>query len=98
VYSYKSNFLTTTREGDLISIDRKGNVNLTKKDFDNNHQLVSTTKTLVTLNNNKLTIKDKTLTLDFANYSKPKLFYINGKIYEFVTKGEANTVLVYKIN
>jgi len=43
VYSYKSNFITTTKNGDLISIDRKGNTNITNKKFDETHHIVSTT-------------------------------------------------------
>jgi len=95
----------------------------------------------VSQSENILNIKDKTLNLDLANYTAPKLFYINNKIYvsvtdvqnqkillydsnaemienfpvygtssidlnnidtdnklEFVTKGESNNILVYKIN
>ena len=96
---------------------------------------------MVSQSENILNIKDKTLNLDLANYTAPKLFYINNKIYvsvtdvqnqkillydsnaemienfpvygtssidlnnidtdnklEFVTKGESNNILVYKIN
>ena len=96
---------------------------------------------MVSQSENILNIKDNTLNLDLANYTAPKLFYINNKIYvsvtdvqnqkillfdsnaemienfpvygtssidlnnidtdnklEFVTKGESNNILVYKIN
>ena len=90
---------------------------------------------------NKLRIKDRIIELDYGSYSKPKIFYINDKIYvtvtdlqaqkvylfdsqakllpnfpvygssqivldkidtddnlEFITKGESNSILIYKIN
>ncbi len=140
VFSYNGTFVTATKEGKLATIDRKGNVNVSTL-FGENTNLLTTTKTLVAQNENKLKIKSNIVDLDFATYSKPKLFYIKNKIYvsvtnlqshkvllfdsqgkslpnfpvygnsvieldnidkdaslEFITKGEANNILIYEIN
>lgn len=140
VFNYNGTFVTATKNGKLATVDRNGNVTVATL-LGENTNLVTTTKTLVAQNEDKLKIRDKTITLDFANYSKPKLFYINNKIYvsitnlqlqkvllfdsqaksianfpvygnstieldnldkdsrlEFITKGEANNILVYEIN
>ncbi len=140
VFNYNGTFVTATKEGKLATIDRKGNVTVSTL-LGNNTNLLTTTKTLVAQNENKLKIKSNIIELDFATYSKPKLFYIRNKIYvsvtnlqsqkvllfdsqgkslpnfpvygnsvielnnidrdfnlEFITKGEANNILMYEIN
>jgi hypothetical protein len=141
MYIYKNLFTTSDRNGNLIQIDGKGQIEKTKLPVEESHDVVMTSKTLVSFFENKLRIKDKTVELDFGSYSKPNIFYIRNKIYvtitdkdaqkvylfdsnaksiagfpafgstaidlgnfdkdnklELVTKGENNTVLVYKLN
>ncbi len=141
VYLYKGNFATTTTNGKLITIDSKGNTASQDLGLTDSHYLETTSKTLVALSENRLTIKTNTYELDYGNYSKPNIFYLNDKIYvsvtdkqtqkiylfdsnakllsnfpvygtsaidmanmdkgrnlEFVTKGDANTILIYQIN
>jgi hypothetical protein len=141
VYNYNNTFTTTTKNGNLISINQNGNAKEMRLNLSENHSLFSTLKTLVTLSENKLTIRNNTLELDFGNYTSPEIFFINNKIYvsitdlqtqkvmlydsqakpidnfpvygnaaidienidknknlEFITKGESNSILVYRIN
>lgn len=141
LYIHNNLFTTSDRDGNLIQIDSKGQIDKTKLPVDENHDITMTSKTLVSFFENKLRIKDKTVELDFGSYSKPEIFLIKNKIYvaltdkdaqkvhlydsnakptpgfpafgssaidlenfdkdpklEFVTKGETNTILVYKVN
>lgn len=141
IFNYNSDFITTTKDGKLATIDQKGKVTVSNTNLSENINLSATTKTLITQSDNTLNIKDQTLQLDFGSYTPAKLFLINNKIYvsttdkqtqkvmlfdsnakqqdnfpvygtsaidldnidkdnnlEFVTKGESNSVLVYKIN
>ncbi|MDU8885394.1 ribonuclease HII [Yeosuana sp. MJ-SS3] len=141
VYIYKNKFTTTSKDGQLISIDEKGNVTSQNLNISELHSIDATSKTLVAQYENKLRIKDRIVELDYGTYSKPKIFYINDKIYvsvtdlqaqkiylfdsqakmlsnfpvygnsqivldkidtdnnlEFITKGESNGILIYKIN
>ncbi|MFV0541301.1 MAG: ribonuclease HII [Aestuariibaculum sp.] len=141
VFNYNNTFTTSTSTGNLVSIATTGHVNTQNLNLSESHTIAASNKTLVTLSNNKLSIKGKTIELDYGNYSEPKLFYINNKIYvsvtdlqtqkvylfdsqtqsipnfpvygtssiildnidkdsnlEFVTKGENNSILLYKMN
>jgi len=94
VYNYKNGFVTVSKDGSLVQISQKGKVT-TSKLLGENTNLVTTTKTLVAQNDNKLKIKGNTLELDFGNYSKPKLFYIKDKIYVSVTDLQSQKVLLF---
>tara|TARA_R110002050_G_scaffold273113_1_gene417016 strand:+ start:3192 stop:5621 length:2430 start_codon:yes stop_codon:yes gene_type:complete len=95
IFLYQNKFTTTTSNGDLITIDTKGNTAIQNLNLSENHNLETTSKTLVTLSENKLTIKNKSIELDYGNYSKPKLFYLNDKIYVAVTDLQTQKVYLY---
>ncbi|WP_308993805.1 ribonuclease HII [Mariniflexile litorale] len=141
IFLYNDAFTTTTSNGQLISVDTQGGVATQNLNLGEKHKLEASSKTLVTLNENKLTIKTNSIELDYGTYTRPELFYIKDKIYvaitdlqtqkvsmydslgnllpnfpvygnseitldnidkdnslEFVTKGDANSILLYRIN
>ncbi len=95
VFIYNNNFTTTTLGGNLISIDTKGNASIKNLGLSENHSLETTSKTLVTQSENKLSIKRNTIELDYGNYSNPKLFYINDKIYVSITDLQSQKIYLY---
>ncbi|WP_412986392.1 ribonuclease HII [Pontimicrobium sp. IMCC45349] len=95
IYRYKNQFTTTTSNGELAQVNQKGNVSKQGLGLVNNHKLTTTNKTLVTLSENKLGIKLKSLELDFGNYTAPKIFYINDKIYITVTDLQTQKVHLF---
>ncbi len=95
VFQYKNKFTTTTSNGNLVSTDTKGNISKTNLNLTSNHYIDATSKTLVTLTNNKLTIKSKSIDLDYGTYTPPKIFYINNKIYVSVTDIQAKKVYLF---
>lgn len=97
-YQYNNLFTSTTSDGTLIQIDRKGGINKKDVGLSENHQITMTNKTLVTLSENKLTIKDRTLELDYGIYTNPQLFYINNKIYISTTDKQTKKVYLYDSN
>lgn len=98
LYLYKGNFTTTTNDGQLVSFNTSGTSSIKNLNLGNKHELVTTSKTLVAQSENKLTIKSKTLELDFGNYDVPKLFYINDKIYVSVCDLQTQKVYLYDSN
>ncbi len=52
-------------------------------------------KIKVTLNSNVLKINDKSVTLDFGTYTKPKIFYVNNKYFITTTDIEAKKVYIF---
>jgi hypothetical protein len=95
LYLYQNKFTTTNTLGQLIQVDTKGrlatkNLNLTDK-----HKIATTSKTLVSLTENKLHIKSRTVDLDFGDYTAPKIFYINDKIYVTTTDLQSKKVYLF---
>ena len=95
IYAYLKTFTTTDQAGNLIQIDPKGNVITTNLGLEATHEITATTKSLVTLTNNILTIKGIPVTLPYGQYSVPQIFYLNNIVYVSVTDVEAQKVYLY---
>ncbi|MEJ2113262.1 MAG: ribonuclease HII [Flavobacteriaceae bacterium] len=95
VYLYKHKFTTSSSDGDLISIDLNGNVASQNLNISESHNIDATSKTLVAQYENKLRIKQSVLELDYGSYTKPKIFYLNDKIYITVTDLQAQKVYLF---
>lgn len=98
LYLYYNKFTTTTKDGKLVSFNTNGTSSTQNLNLGSKHHLATTTKTLVAQTDNKLTIKNKTLDLDFGNYDIPKLFYIHDKIYVSTTDLQTQKVYLYDSN
>ena len=95
VYSYLKTFTTTDAAGNLIQIDGKGNVVTTPLELKKGHRITTTTKSLVSLSENNLTIKGIPVDLPFGQYSAPKIFYLNNIVYVSVTDTESQKVYLF---
>ncbi len=97
-YQYQNSFTSLTKDGKLIQI--KSNGTIVRKDIGlkEGDKIVATNKTLVTFSENKLSIKGKTIELDFGVYTTPQLFYINNKIYVSITDIQSKKVYLYDSN
>lgn len=85
IFKYKDRFTTSSLAGELIQVNTKGAVSKQYLNLNKNHFIETTNKMLVTLSDNNLNIKQKTYELDFGNYTAPKIFYLNDKIYISLT-------------
>lgn len=92
---YNNKFTTTTVTGDLIQIDENGKMTSTNLNLGEKHAITSTSKTLVTLSENILHIKSNKVELDFGEYTPPKIFYVNDKIYVTVTDLQAKKIYLF---
>ena len=97
-YQYENKFTSITKNGKFVQINSKGELLLEDIELNKNSQLTSTNKTLVTLTDNILKIKDHRLELDFGVYTEPRLFYINNKIYISLTDTQSHKVYLYDSN
>ncbi|WP_431137196.1 ribonuclease HII [Psychroserpens mesophilus] len=95
IFLYKNNFTTSNSSGELLEVNQSGHVKHQNLKLSEKHSIATTSKTLVALSDNKLTIKTKTINLDFGDYTAPKIFYINDKIYVTVTDLQAKKVYVF---
>ncbi|MBT8265463.1 MAG: ribonuclease HII [Bacteroidia bacterium] len=95
IYFYNNGLATTTANGELIQVKLNGAVTKTALNLNSDHFIDATAKTLVTLSENILSIKDKSIELDFGNYTPPKIFYINDKIYVSLTDLQSQKIYLF---
>lgn len=85
IYLYQNYFSFTNIKGQLVQVDQKGRVNYKNLLLPRDHDLTTTSKTLVALADNRLQIKSNDIELDFGNYTEPKIYYLRDKIYVAIT-------------
>jgi len=95
VYKYNNTFTTTTVDGNIISIDQKGGISIKDEGLTTRHNITTTSKTLVSQNENILNIRSNKIELDLGNYTSPKIFYLKDKIYVSVTDLQSQKVLLF---
>ena len=98
IYPYLSTFTGTDLEGNLIQIDTRGNILSSNLNLSNNHKMIIGYESLVTLSENELTVKGIPITLPYGNYTSPKVFKFNDKIYISTTDIESQKVYLFKEN
>ena len=98
IYPYLSTFTGTDLEGNLIQIDTRGNILSSNLNLSKNHKIIIGYESLVTLSENKLTIKGIPITLPYGNYTKPKVFKFSDTIYITTTDTESEKVYLFKEN
>ena len=98
IWQYLNTFTTSDKEGNLVQIDTRGNIIKSPEDWSENHLLEMTTKTLVSISENTLTIKGIPVKLPYGNYTRPKIFYINNKLLISVTDKDAQKVYLFSSN
>ncbi|SHG43410.1 ribonuclease HII [Flagellimonas flava] len=85
VFLYKNKFSVTNKKGVLHQVDTKGKLTSTNFNLNKDHGMYATSKTLVFMDDNVLSIRGKKVELDLGVYTPPKIFYIYDKIYVSVT-------------
>ncbi|WP_027125845.1 hypothetical protein [Gelidibacter mesophilus] len=95
IFLYDNKFTTTTAKGDLVQIDENGKMSSSNLNLGEKHSITATSKTLVTLSDNILHIKTNKVELDFGDYTPPKIFYVNDKIYVSVTDLQSKKVYLF---
>lgn len=95
IYLYDNKFTTTTAKGDLIQIDENGKMTSSNLNLGEKHAITATSKTLVTLSENMMHVKANKIELDFGDYTLPKIFYVNDKIYVAITDLQAKKVFLF---
>ena len=95
IYLYQNKFTTTTTLGELIQVNTKGKLSKKALNLIDNHSIEATSKTLVSLSDNKLTIRNKSIDLEYGAYTTPKIFYLKDKIYVAITDLQAKKVYLF---
>lgn len=97
-FVYEDLFTSTDKKGQLVQIDQKGGMNFKNLNLEENNGFYATAKTLVSFSENKLTIKGKSTKLDYGLYLKPKIFYLQNKLYISITDTQEHKVYLFDSN
>lgn len=95
IYVYKNKFIVTDKDGILYQIDERGKMSEANLNLNEDHGLDATSKTLVLMNNNELSIRGNKVELDLGVYLPPKIFYIYDKIYISLTDIQNQRVYLF---
>ena len=95
VYLYKNKFTTTNTLGQLIQVNTCGKLNTTNLNLPEKHSIETTSKTLVSMTEDKLNIKSRTVDLDYGEYTSPRIFYLDDKIYITTTDLQSKKVYLF---
>lgn len=95
LYLYQNKFTTTNTLGNLVQVDTRGRMTTKNLNLTDKHHITTTSKTLVSLTENKLNIKSRTVDLDYGDYTPPKIFYLNDKIYVTITDLQSKKVYLF---
>ncbi|MCG2459818.1 ribonuclease HII [Flavobacteriaceae bacterium F89] len=98
VYLYDDTFTTTDEKGILFQIDTKGKLKTANLSLNKDHGIIATGRTLVVMNDNILNIRGKKVSLELGVYTKPKLFFVNDKIYVSVTDIQNQKIYLFDSN
>jgi len=95
IFLHKNKFTTTNTKGELVQVNTNGEISRKQLDLTTDHSIDATSKTLVSLNDNKLHIRSNRIELDFGSYTEPRIFYLNDKIYVTITDVETDKVYLF---
>ena len=95
IFVFKNKFTFTDKTGVLYEINDHGSIKKTPLKISNDHGLFTTERTLVTMNDNILTIKDKPIELEMGVYTKPAIFYVYNKVYISITDLQNEKTYLY---
>lgn len=98
IFLYNNKFSATDSKGVLYQVDEKGGVSKSNLNLNKDHGLYTTSNTLVTMNENVLTIKGKKSELELGVYTKPRIFYLDNKIYVSVTDVQNQKIYLFDSN
>jgi hypothetical protein len=95
LFLYQNKFTSTNTLGQLIQVDTKGNARTRDLNLTDKHKVTTTSKTLVSMTDNKLNIKTRSIDLDYGEYTQPEIFYLNDKIYVTTTDLQSKKVYLF---
>ena len=97
-YQYKNLFTTTNMNGELIQINESGQITTKDLELTENHSFVANNETMVTFNENELSINGKKANLDYGLYTSPQLIEANNTNYIAITDTQTSKVYLFDTN
>lgn len=97
-YGHDDKFISTAPRNELIEISQQGQVLKEELQLAENNRIVATSRHLVYLNENKLSIDGKILELDYGLYTHPQIFEFQKRTLIAITDTQTQKVYVFNSN
>ena len=95
IYPYQNGFVGLDSKNRLIQISTSGKITKKALPFETRYTLAANKNTLVTLTENKITINNQLVELDFGVYAAPVIQVINNRTYILVWDNQSGKVYAF---
>jgi hypothetical protein len=95
IFPYQSGFVSVDNKNRLIEISTSGKITKKALPFETRYSLAANKNTLVTLTENKVTINNQLVELDFGVYAPPQIQVVNNRTYILIWDNQSGKVYVF---
>ena len=95
IYPYQSGFVSIDDKNRLVQISTTGKLTKTALPFETRYTIAANRNTLVTLTENKVSINDQLVELDFGVYAPPQIQVVNNRTYILIWDNQSDKVYVF---
>lgn len=95
IYPYQGGFVSIDNKNRLVQINISGKVTKTALPFETRYTLAANKNTLVTQTENKITINNQLIELDFGVYAPPQIQVLNNRTYILIWDNQSGKAFVF---
>ena len=95
LFSYQSGFISIDDKNRLVQISTTGKLTKKALPFETRYTIAANRNTLVTLTENKVSINNQLVELDFGVYAPPQIQVVNNRTYILVWDNQSDKVYVF---
>ena len=95
IKKYNNAFIFKDLEGNLNKLETNGEFSLLNTNLSKDYKFDCTNKTFTSFSDDKLSIKFKKIKHEYGDFTAPKIFYTNSKIFITITDLQSQKVYIY---
>ena len=95
IYPYQSGFVSIDDKNRLVQISTTGKLTKRALPFETRYTMAANRNTLVTLTENKVTINNQLVELDFGVYAPPQIQVVNNRTYIIIWDNQSDKVYIF---
>ncbi len=95
IYPYQNGFVSIDNKNRLVEISTAGKITKKALPFETRYSLAANKNTLVTLTENKVTINNQLVELDFGVYTPPQIQVVNNRTHIILWDNQSGKVYVF---
>ena len=95
IYPYQSGFVSIDDKNRLIKISTAGKLTKTALPFETRYTIAANRNTLVTLTENKVSINNRLVELDFGVYAPPQIQVVNNRTYILIWDNQSDKIYIF---